>query len=241
MKNQYVGDIGDYTKFGILRKLRDADFSIGINWYLTEDDGSKDGKHREYLKSECKTSDDKLFDILKKINDSGLLSVEELARNTIVEGAVYYNKKLKFNGISWQKRKEIRSQWHKDALPILCNQEIVFLDPDNGLQVKSFKPFTSQKGNKYTTYQEAVDYYKQGATVIIYNHADHRKEDERKERFKQFKKIKETSSAKILCYKAGARYYLFLAQPEHRGEVQKAMEGMLKDKGWSKYLEGYKI
>lgn len=39
MKNQYVGDIGDYGKYGLMRFLRDAGVSIGINWYLTPDDG----------------------------------------------------------------------------------------------------------------------------------------------------------------------------------------------------------
>ena len=38
MKNQYVGDIGDYGKYGLLRFLSNHGIIIGINWYLTEDD-----------------------------------------------------------------------------------------------------------------------------------------------------------------------------------------------------------
>ena len=52
MKNQYVGDIGDYTKLALLRVIENAGFSIGVNWYLTPDDkDSKDGRHIEYLNS----------------------------------------------------------------------------------------------------------------------------------------------------------------------------------------------
>ena len=38
MKNQYAGDVGDYTKLGVLRGLEQAGFSIGLNWYLTPDE-----------------------------------------------------------------------------------------------------------------------------------------------------------------------------------------------------------
>ena len=38
MKNQYAGDVGDYTKLGVLRAIEKAGFSIGLNWYLTPDE-----------------------------------------------------------------------------------------------------------------------------------------------------------------------------------------------------------
>lgn len=50
MKNQYVGDIGDYGKYSLLRDFAEAGVKVGINWYLTEDDGSNDGKFVDYLK-----------------------------------------------------------------------------------------------------------------------------------------------------------------------------------------------
>ena len=54
MKNQYVGDIGDYSKLGMLIALSQAGFSIGINWYLTPDEPKHsktvtDGKYIQYL------------------------------------------------------------------------------------------------------------------------------------------------------------------------------------------------
>ena len=51
MKNQYVGDIGDYGKYGLLRFLASHGIKIGVNWYLTENDGSTDGKFTTYLKN----------------------------------------------------------------------------------------------------------------------------------------------------------------------------------------------
>lgn len=42
MKNQYIGDIGDYGKYGMLRYLEKSGIKIGVNWYLTENDDSND-------------------------------------------------------------------------------------------------------------------------------------------------------------------------------------------------------
>ncbi len=38
MKNQYVADIGDYGKYGLLRFLARKGIKVGVNWYLTPDD-----------------------------------------------------------------------------------------------------------------------------------------------------------------------------------------------------------
>lgn len=50
MQNRYTGDIGDFSKLGLLRALRNADLSIGLNWYLTPDEThNSDGRHVSYL------------------------------------------------------------------------------------------------------------------------------------------------------------------------------------------------
>jgi hypothetical protein len=55
MQDKYVGDIGDYGKFGLLRYLSTklkGSLSIGVNWYFVKEtgaDNSSDGKFVEYL------------------------------------------------------------------------------------------------------------------------------------------------------------------------------------------------
>ena len=50
MQNRYTGDIGDYSKLGLLRTLQAAGFTIGLNWYLTPDETHNgDGRHVNYL------------------------------------------------------------------------------------------------------------------------------------------------------------------------------------------------
>lgn len=67
MKDQYVGDIGDFGKYSLLRAFTDAGVKVGVNWYLTENDGSTDGKFTEYLKKNDRISeyDSVVFKTLK--------------------------------------------------------------------------------------------------------------------------------------------------------------------------------
>lgn len=68
MKNQYVGDIGDFGKYSMLRAFIDAGIKVGVNWYLTEDDGSNDGKFTDYLnKGVMRRYCPEVFDALKSI------------------------------------------------------------------------------------------------------------------------------------------------------------------------------
>ena len=153
MKNQYAGDVGDYTKLGILRGLENAGFSIGLNWYLTpnEPEHSKtftDGKHTKFLECDCDTPDIDLFCALQKIGLSQNRSIARLERAKLFENTLFWNKILEGKS---------RDKWHLEALKKLGKQDVIFLDPDNGLEVKSTNPY-SKNGNKYTTYKEVADY-----------------------------------------------------------------------------------
>lgn len=50
MKNQYVGDVNDYRKYGLIRAIHSASgFRILVAWMLTRDDGRTDGQTTGYL------------------------------------------------------------------------------------------------------------------------------------------------------------------------------------------------
>lgn len=236
MKNQYAGDVGDYTKLGILRGLENAGFSIGLNWYLTPDEPEHsktftDGKHTKFLECDCDTPDIDLYCALQKIGLSNNRTVARLERAKLFENTLFWNKMLEGKS---------RDKWHLEAFKKLGKQDVIFLDPDNGLEVKSTNPY-SKNGNKYTTYKEAADYYVQGATVIIYNHRDRKPENEYLKRFHRFKDMEETENAKMFYLRA-ARYsvrdYLFLVQERHFSGLEKAIDNFLATE-WCRYLKKY--
>ena len=72
LQNRYVGDLGDFGKYGLLKALCGDTLKLGVNWYLIPDE-SHNGKHTAYLKSTHKDStayrscDPELYDSLRKI------------------------------------------------------------------------------------------------------------------------------------------------------------------------------
>jgi hypothetical protein len=50
MKNQYFGDVNDFRKYGLLRRLvLPNHLKLGVCWMLTPSDGRTDGKFLSYL------------------------------------------------------------------------------------------------------------------------------------------------------------------------------------------------
>jgi len=237
MKNQYAGDIGDYTKLGMLRAIERAGFHLGINWYLTPDEHSDspnktDGKHTDYLRKLCDTSDRVLFQKLKEIIDSGVRSVEKLETAGLFELARFFGEIL----VSSQ-----RKGWHAKAISALKEREVVFLDPDNGLEIKSTEPH-HKDGNKYTTYEEASDYYVKGrASVIVYNHRDRSPSENYIKRLTKFVDEKWTPGAVsfyLRSHQYSVRDYLFLVQPHHLDKMNQAITRLLSPgTGWDEYFE----
>lgn len=49
MQNRFVGDIGDFGKYGMLRCLISTGYRLGFNWYLTPDGTDNAGGFIDYL------------------------------------------------------------------------------------------------------------------------------------------------------------------------------------------------
>lgn len=87
MQNRYTGDIGDFSKLGILRALQSAGLSIGLNWYLTPDEThNSDGLHVGYLNQKnFRTCDEELWLGLKDIVESGHREVHRMENDRILK------------------------------------------------------------------------------------------------------------------------------------------------------------
>ena len=62
-----------------------------------------------------------------------------------------------------------RASWHADALEQTKNTEVVFLDPDDGLETPR-KHETNKATKKHVKWSELKDYYSRGQNVILYQH-----------------------------------------------------------------------
>ncbi|MBU3198261.1 hypothetical protein LL037_21195 [Clostridium estertheticum] len=221
MQNRYVADVGDFGKYGLLRNIAKTNLIIGINWYLTPDESSnEDGKHTSYLqKDEYRKCDEELYYSLSKIILENKRNIDSIQKSNILPNStIFYNKIIDFHKeTNWIHQRNLRNRWHVKALEKLSSSDIVFLDPDNGLQVKSTS-LTSGKGNKYIGNNELEDYFKLGKSIIFYNHRERKQEEEYLNKFRKLNEFDAFKNSTImgLKFRRGTiRDYIFILQPQH--------------------------
>ena len=117
MQNRYVGDIGDFGKLGLLRVLNSNGLSIGVNWYLTDDESHNgDGRHVGYLaKTGYRDCDEALWYALKHIVASNQRETAAIERSGILT-ATYYSIPIDCACKNKAERLEQRKIWHMSAL-----------------------------------------------------------------------------------------------------------------------------
>lgn len=226
MQDRYAGDIGDYGKFGLLKALQAEGFRLGINWYKAtpptkKEKENEDGKHR--IAERYDACDPVLAETLRAISTSPQRSIEALQQAALLDAArtVYFREEVTVAG---------RAQWHEDALQALADCDLVFLDPDNGLLVKSVGR-RSAKSVKYVFDEELNDYLARGQSVVLYNHRA------RKPAVQYFQELADRCAAlpaaqgKPICAltfpKGTIRDYLLIAAtPDHAHRIHQALNHM---------------
>lgn len=226
MKNQYVGDIGDYGKYGLLRYLSKNGVYIGVNWYLTKNDIIiKDGNIRDYLNNEAESVyDSEVYQLLKTIPSRDIRHIEN---SEIIQNAVYYHRELNLENVAPRKKNDYRTQWHKAAMESLKNVSLVFADPDNGST--NDKNGTIKNGEKYITISELEDYYKRGQNVVYYCHKARRSQDAWQSKMVELKKVCPDARIIVLTFHRGTqRSYIFGIHPKQYNEYKLLIEKFLQ-------------
>ena len=214
MKNQYVGDIGDYGKYSLLRTFINAGVKIGINWYLTENDDSNDGKFTDYLKKkdEYRRYDQDIFDVIKKIAPKKNKSVMDIQDSGILPGTVFYSDILHPTGTP-SDRRSIRERWFEESLLELKDADLIFMDPDNGFLEDNN---ASKRGaEKYVLPDEVEQYFNAGHNVVYYCHKGRRNVSQWFDhKSLMFNLIPEAKPAVLTFHKGSQRSYIFLIHDE---------------------------
>ena len=164
MKNQYFGDINDYRKYGLLRCFIDAGFRVGVCWMLTPDSPNRDGQKTGYLTKPrvWRQFDPPLFDLLSARVASANRSLHELEESSLMAGARYFSEVLRDDAFS-------RSKYMASMLRALSSADLLFFDPDNGLEVKSAR-CGSRGSSKYLYWREVEHAWRGDASLLVFQH-----------------------------------------------------------------------
>lgn len=230
MQNRYIGDLGDFGKYALLKALclgnnKGRTLNLGVIWYLVPDEShNEDGKHIRYLQEtpsniqRFRNLDPLLYDTLGKIVNKGERNIKSIKENRILpSNTIFYEEPLTFKGMpnnsprARQARQEYRDKWVHNAMEATKGCDIIFVDPDNGLKVKSVKRH-HKIGPKYVFYEELLPYIKRGQSLIIYHHLcrNGTAEEQIKERLYQIKKELDVEDVFGMLYKRGTLRIFFV-------------------------------
>lgn len=176
MQDRYVGDIGDYAKYSLLRALSRG-CNLGVSWYLFPDEHSGDGGHIGYLLRSDKwcAPDPDTFHALRKLMGDIFLkeqdrSVAAIERSDLLPDTIFWSHMIVHEGRGGPALATYRRKWFRDSLAALESCDIVFADPDNGLRAREkFSP-TQRTSGKSICEDEALSYAEGSRPVVVYHH-----------------------------------------------------------------------
>jgi hypothetical protein len=229
MKNQYFGDINDYKKYSLLRHLSCwGQLKTVVCWLLTHDDTRGDGNHIKYLQQPdtWRKYDTTLYELLKQnVSDRGVRDVRVIENSELIANCSFYSKFVEDN-------MESRDEYFSEFLKFAEGSDLIFFDPDNGLEVKSV-PRGKKNSSKYLYWNEVKASYEVGHSILIYQHFPRLQRDSYiRNLVQQFKEI--TQVGRIFYYKTHHVVFFLLTQSKHEELVIESNANILN--AWGKII-----
>jgi|ERR1043165_1358083 hypothetical protein len=219
MKDQYFGDINDYLKYGILRLFSRAGFQIGICWMMTSSDGRTDGRKINYLArpERWRHYDPELFDYLVTAVER-VRSVRQIQTPTILPNCAFYNDPVPDSH-------DLRRTWTTKALKKFSNVDLLFFDPDNGIEVRSRRPGT-RGSSKFVYWAEIEAAWSQHCSLLIFQHFPRQNRLQYISRLTQ-EVSKRLVSAEVVPISTSNVVYIMAHQPQHKIKAQQAIDSIV--------------
>jgi hypothetical protein len=174
MQDRYVGDIGDFGKYSLLRALAADDLRLGVVWYLNGDvETNNDGGFTSYLDNPAaplRACDPPLFDalrILVRDEDCSVRAVRQ--RRLLPARTAFHDTPLLLRELPPPERRAQRASWCLTGLDATANADLVFFDPDNGIAGRSARR-GDRTGAKYVFVDELTPYLARHQSLVVYHH-----------------------------------------------------------------------
>jgi hypothetical protein len=130
-----IGGVGDFGKFALLRHLM-RDRRLAVCWYLTDvnDESKERDRHFDYLgrPGDFRHFAPEVFDQLVEFDGGSRALIDpltELHMSRILENAVFLRQAV-------PRRVSLRRQWLSALVESVRGTNLVFLDPDFGIEGK---------------------------------------------------------------------------------------------------------
>lgn len=213
MKNQYFGDINDYKKYGLIRQF--ATFTAlktVICWMLTPNNDENEGLQIQYLDNPRQWAmyDKPLFQYLEKhkskLLDKQNRNVSIIQNKDILPKCKFFKEIICDDG-------ELRSRYFQKLLNISNDADLIFFDPDIGLE--TFVKRGNKRSSQYLYWSEVKAAYDKGLSILIYQHRHRSKTVENMAEYLRVEALKLFMPVNIFIYKTPNVLFLLIARNKH--------------------------
>ena len=256
MQNRYVGDLGDFGKYALLKTLAGPTATpdhlrLGVLWYLVPDEtGNNDGKHTAYLtptssnRMRFRACDPVLYDQLASIISNGNRGITAITQSSILPpDTIFHDEPLNYstNGIAKNQIRETRNnrrqQWTQSSLETLQGTDIVFADPDNGLE-PNIEPY-HKNANKHAYFTDLGPHIlDHGRSILVYHHLA-RLQNANKQVQTKLAEVKEAlghTPMALVYHRGSPRSFILIPHDNHRHLLERRVKAMLQTP-WAMHFE----
>ncbi|MBZ0217395.1 MAG: hypothetical protein K8F25_12630 [Fimbriimonadaceae bacterium] len=235
MKEQYIGDVSDYRKYALLRALaRESGLQIGVCWMMTPPDGRADGNKMGYLDrpEAWRKYDPDLFDGLYSLtaNETAptIVEVEDLKP---LDTFSYFNNIIPDSEIG-------RDLYFERMKASLSDADLIFFDPDNGLDVSSVTR-GRKNSSKYIYRDEIRDCLSAGKSALVYQHYP-REERSAFERRVANELFDQTNGVDVWAFRTAHVVFFLVIAPSHKSVLDIAAQKISSNLN-SEFLTGAQL
>lgn len=241
MNDRYVGDIGDFSKLGLLRHLVEAGraegrrLKLGLLWYATTDAGGAagDGRHRDYLDGKRREAfrrlDPELHRAMQPFAQARRFRIADLERVTreVLPGVAFHGAPLDFQPrSSSEERRAFRDGWAAEAAKVARRCDLVCVDPDNGL-ASGVASRTSKQARKLIFDDELPRLVGPEQSLVLYHHQTRigdARTQARQLRARIGRLLPSHHPPRVLRFTAySSRFYVVVAARAHRFLAERAV------------------
>ena len=241
MQDRYVGDFGDFANNGLLRVLCGTPYNpvpgmrLGIIWYRDESE-SEHGNEIGYLnpsnhnRRTYRACDPGLYRELQHLVSGSMernknRQIEDIINSNILRpDTQHYKIPIPKPAFKASKRK-----WLNDAIAQTAESDVIFLNPDNGIDWKG-------KGNRpHVQPWELKRLLEQEKILVVYQHAPHKTD------WVAFNADKMRSASlavkhlwACMWHPAPQSAYFIAAQTEQQKKIIVERLAILRDRKWVK-------
>ncbi len=227
MRDRFVGDVGDFGKYGLLRALCGEDLRLGVVWYYVRD------RMTDYIgqPQRFQDCDPRLFEALRQLVGNCQRSL------AAVEASEIFPRETVFFGEPVPTHVEKRRAWAgRASIETECCR-LIFLDPDNGLKSGSIP--NSGVSAKYVYHSELKPFVGRGQSLVVYHSLGMQQPHEQQVQAVAAKLRKELRIEgalwALLWHPYLSRVYFIVPNLRDRGVLEKRIAGFLgRDWGQSR-------